>query len=190
MSQQPITTKILADAFLHYPLMKYAFEERAEEERSKSLHELYKCCTSACNKYGGVITTDDKQGALIWLSGKNFPLGLMREIKSDMWTIPFQLGVKPTLRLMNHDNVPEGWIKKNAGEKMGYIWCVGVNAKERGKGHSKKLPRLPICTCFSQKLNGRGARRTIRSNLYDTRFFPMESRKRPLFLRATSVTLT
>ena len=153
MSQQPNATKILAEAFLHYPLMKYAFEERTVEERSKSLHHLYKCCISACNKYGGVIITEDNQGALIWLSGKNFPLGLMREIKSDMWTIPFRLGVKPTLRLMNHDNVPEGWIKKNAGEKMGYIWCVGINANERGKGYSRKLIDESIAQMRAQGMN-------------------------------------
>ena len=130
---------ILADAFLHYPLMKYAFEGRTEEVRSKGLHHLYTHCSKAASIYGGVIITPDQQGALIWLPGTHFPLGLMREIKSGMAAIPFKLGAKTTLRLMNHDGVPEGWIAKNAGENYGYIWCLGVAASQRGKGYSRKL---------------------------------------------------
>ena len=145
--------KILADAFLHYPLMKYAFEGRTEAERSSSLRHLYSRCTSAAAMYGGVLTTENNQGALIWLSGKHFPLGLIRETKSGMGAIPFLLGAKATLRLMNHDSVPEGWIRKNAGEKMGYIWCVGVNASERGKGYSRILIENSIAQMRRQGMN-------------------------------------
>lgn len=145
--------KILADAFLHYPLMQYAFERKPEEVRAKGLNHLYTHCTNAASFYGGVILTADKQGALIWLPGKHFPLGLMREIKSGMWTIPFVLGVKPTLRLMNHDAEPEGWIKKNAGKNYGYIWCVGLNASSRGKGYSRKLIDQAISQMRAQGMN-------------------------------------
>jgi ribosomal protein S18 acetylase RimI-like enzyme len=145
--------KILADAFLHYPLMQYAFEGRSEEERAKALHQMYSCCVPAAALYGGVILSEGKQGALIWLNGKNFPLGLLREIKSSMWTIPFHLGAKTTLRLMNHDAVSEGWIAKNAGEKFGYIWCVGVNANSRGKGYSKKIIDQAITDMRAQGMN-------------------------------------
>lgn len=131
--------KILGDAFLHYPLMQYAFEGRTEEERSNGLHGLYAPCSKAASIYGGAILTPDQQGALIWLPGKHFPLGLLREIKSGMAAIPFKLGAKATLRLMNHDVVPEGWIAKNAKKNYGYIWVVGVAASQRGKGYSRQL---------------------------------------------------
>lgn len=143
---------ILADAFLHYPLMQYAFEGRTEETRSKGLLHLYTSCAAASSKFGGVIVTPDKNGALIWLSGQNFPLGLMREIKSGMATIPFNLGPKATLRLINHDAVPEGWIRRQAGEKMGYIWCLGVAASQRGKGYSRVLIEQSIVDMRRQGL--------------------------------------
>lgn len=153
MSSSNKVGEILAYAFLHYPLMKYAFEGKSEAQRTDSLNHLYTRCTSASIKYGGVITTENSRGALIWLSGKNFPLGLWREIKSGMGTIPFNLGAKATLRLVNHDTVPEGWIRKNAGEKMGYIWCIGVNFNERGKGYSRKLIDESISQMRAQGMN-------------------------------------
>jgi ribosomal protein S18 acetylase RimI-like enzyme len=143
---------ILANAFLHYPLMQYAFEGRTEEARSKGLLNLYTSCAAASSKFGGVIVTPDKNGALIWLPGQNFPLGLLREIKSGMATIPFKLGPKATLRLINHDAVPEGWIRQQASEKMGYIWCLGVAASQRGKGYSRVLIEQSIADMRRQGL--------------------------------------
>lgn len=144
---------ILADSFLHYPLMQYAFDGRSEEQRRQGLRQLYSRCTVAAAKYGGVITSGEHKGALIWLPGKNYPLGLFREFMSGMAPLPFKLGFKTTLRLVNHDSVPEGWIRKNAGEKMGYIWCVGVAASERGKGYSRILIEQCIADMKAQGMN-------------------------------------
>ncbi len=144
---------ILANAFLQYPLMKYAFEGRTETERSEGVNTLYSRCAAASAMYGGVITTEDNKGALIWLPGKHFPLGLLREIKSGMGAIPFKLGAKTTLRLMKHDSVPEGWIQKNAGKKMGYIWCVGVHISSRGKGYCRLLVDKSIAQMRAQGMN-------------------------------------
>ena len=138
MSKSP-AAEILASSFLQYPLMEYAFERHSEETRHKHLYQLYRFCSRATELFGGTIVTPDMQGALIWLPGKNFPLNLSHEIKSGMWTIPFRVGVLATLRLMKHDAVPEGWIKKNAGANFGYIWCVGVKSSARRKGYSRKL---------------------------------------------------
>jgi GNAT superfamily N-acetyltransferase len=130
---------ILAEAFLHYPLMLHAFEGCSEEERAKKILQMHTHCAKASKLYGGLIITPDEQGAIAWLNGKNFPLGLLREIKGGMAILSLKLGVKSTLRLMNHDAVPESWMKKNASMKMGYIWNIGVSENARGKGYSRKL---------------------------------------------------
>jgi GNAT superfamily N-acetyltransferase len=145
-SQANRAAEILADSFLHYPLMRYAFEESPEEKRLKCLNQLYHECCRAAAMFGGVLITPDQKGALIWLPGNNFPLSLHHEIKSGMWKIPIEVGIKATLRLMNHDTVSENWIKKNANKNFGYIWCVGVNAASRGKGYS----RILIDECIQQ----------------------------------------
>ena len=153
MPDKPEAGVILADAFLHYPLMQYAFAGQSEQARKAGLHQLYKHCSKAASIYGGVVVTPDQQGALIWLPGKHFPLGLKHELNSGMWKIPLQLGLKTTLRLISHDSVPEGWIAKNAGKNYGYIWCVGVNASARGKGYSRQLIEQSIVDMRAQGMN-------------------------------------
>lgn len=138
-TKRQIAARVLAGAFLQYPLMKFAFEGHTEQERAAMLLKLYTGCVSAANIYGGVNTRPDNLGAVIWLPGKSFPLTLSMEIRSGMWTLPVQLGQKATLRLMNHDKESEGWIKKNAGRNMGYIWCIGVAIQARGRGYSRVL---------------------------------------------------
>jgi GNAT superfamily N-acetyltransferase len=119
--------------------MKFAFEGHTEAERAALLFKLYTGCVSAAKIYGGIHTTPDDLGAVIWLPGRYFPLTLTMEIRSGMWTLPVQLGQRATLRLMSHDRESEGWIKKHAGRNMGYIWCVGVSVQARGRGYSRAL---------------------------------------------------
>lgn len=144
---------ILGQAFLHYPLMQYAFEGRTEAKRAAALKQLYVPCSFACAKYGGVLLSPDQKGALIWLPDKYFPLGLYREITSGMVTLPFKVGIKSTLRLINHDSTPEGWIAKNAKRNYGYIWCVGVDESARGKGYSRLLIDQAIADMREQEIN-------------------------------------
>jgi ribosomal protein S18 acetylase RimI-like enzyme len=147
---------VIATAFLHYPLMQYAFEGYTEQHRLALLNNLYNRCVGASAKYGGVLATPDNLGAVIWLPGKNFPLSLFQEIASGMVAIPFEIGFKSTLRLINHDSEPEGWIKKQAGPNMGYIWCIGVLEQARGKGYSRllieqsmeQMGKLRLTTCW------------------------------------------
>ena len=138
--------RINAEAFLHYPLMTYAFEGMSDEQRARQLLTLHTKCVKASAMYGGVITRPDELGALIWLPGQNFTLSLPNEILSGMATLPLLLGPKATLRLMRHDGESEGCIKKNAGPGMAYIWCVGIAPSARGRGYG----RILIDQCIDQ----------------------------------------
>jgi hypothetical protein len=149
MSVNQTAAAILADSFLHYPLMRFAFGCN-EQERSLKLHKLFAKSVAAASRYGGVIVSEDATAALTWLPGRSFPLSLWRELNAGMLAIPLQVGIKPTLRLMNHDIIPESWIGKHAGEKMGYIWCVGVQAGQRGKGLSRGIIKQSIAQMRAQ----------------------------------------
>lgn len=148
-----VASSLLADAFLHYPLMLHAFQGLTEQERHLKLLKLYNRCSQACHQYGGSLITPQSEGALIWLPGTAFPLGLMRELKSGMGFLPFELGLRSTLRLVQHDSVPEGWIRDHAGKQMGYIWCVGVSEAHRGKGISRILIDESILQMQQQGIN-------------------------------------
>ena len=100
-----------------------------------------------------MIVREDVNAALTWLPGNYFPLTLWDELRTGMLAIPLQIGIKPTLRLINHDTVPESWIGKHAGEKMGYIWCVGVKADQRGKGYSRLLIDQSIADMKARGMN-------------------------------------
>ena len=145
--------RILANAFLHYPLMLYAFEGKSEQQRLALINRLFNRCVSAAYIYGGIILTPDNLGAVIWLPKQNFQLTLMHEIRSGMALIPLEIGIKPTLRLMNHDAQSEGWLRKNASNKMGYIWNIGVLPEAREKGYSRQLIDQSVEQMRSQGLN-------------------------------------
>jgi GNAT superfamily N-acetyltransferase len=139
MSKNDIASQVIADAFFNYATMTYAFGGYSEAQRMAGTQKLFRRCVAAADKFGGIVTTPDNKGALIWLSGDYFPMGIVNEITSGMLAIPFEIGVKPTLRLMGHEQDSEVWIKKNSSGKMGYIWCVGVLEEMRGKGLSRVL---------------------------------------------------
>ena len=70
-----------------------------------------------------------------------------------MVTLPFKVGIKSTLRLINHDITPEGWIAKNAKGNYGYIWCVVVDESARGKGNCRLLIDHAIADMREQEIN-------------------------------------
>lgn len=139
LNDNHIAGEILAEAFKHYPLIQHAFDGSSEQRKTQGLMALYTGCAGASFLYGGVELHPSKQGALVWLHGMHFPMGIVKELKSGMLQIPFKAGLLPVLRLVNHDKIAETWIRKNAGEKMGYIWCVGVLSDARGKGICRNL---------------------------------------------------
>lgn len=152
MHTYAIAGQVLGAAFKHYPLMEYAFNGFGEQKKMIALQNLYTHCAKATVKYGGLILTEDKKGALIWLPSENFQLGMWRELISGMALIPFKIGFKATLRLTAHDAEAEGWIRKNSGSKMGYIWVVGVLASAQGKGYSRWLIDRAIADMKQQGL--------------------------------------
>lgn len=145
-------SQIFAAAFSQYPLMQYAFEGCSEEKKARGRLALYTHCAKAAQIYGGLHLTDDEQGAIIWLPSQHYQLGLWREFVSGMVAIPFKLGPKATLRLINHEAVLDNWIRKHAGDKMGYVWVVGVLANARGKGYSRWLIEKAIADMKAQGL--------------------------------------
>ncbi|HLP50082.1 MAG TPA: GNAT family N-acetyltransferase [Chitinophagales bacterium] len=153
MQNYKLAGAIMGEAFYNYPLMLHAFKGYSDAERAKRVNHLYTSVAATAIMYGGLIVTPDEQGAITWLSGKHFPLGLYREIKSGMATLPIKLGLKPTNKLVQHDNPPEAWIRKNAGEKMGYIWTLGVRTAAQGKGLSRQLIEQSITDMRAQGLS-------------------------------------
>lgn len=136
--------QVLGEAFLDYPLMRYAFEGQSPERYRRSVFTLYGCCANGCASYGNTFLHPSGHGALTYLSGDFFPMGLWKELQTGFLAVPFTLGLKATLRLIKHEEEVEPWIRKNASKSMGYIWCIGVRPSAQGKGYSREMIELAV----------------------------------------------
>ncbi|CAK4614134.1 hypothetical protein LEN26_015602 [Aphanomyces euteiches] len=124
--------------------MKYAFEGHSDQEQLEKLIVMYRIMTAGVMVYGGVVETTDGTGALHWISGKNFPLGLWREIQYGALSLPFKLGFRVVHRLAKHDSESQEYVLKHASKSMGWIWTVGVAPEGQGKGHCRYLIETAI----------------------------------------------
>ncbi|KAF0718118.1 hypothetical protein As57867_001879, partial [Aphanomyces stellatus] len=84
---------------------------------------MFRGCAEGARLFGGIVQTEDKDGALLWLPGPKAPLGLWRELQTSLVTLPFQIGLRQTWRLMSHDEGVMQYILQHANiHQMGYIW--------------------------------------------------------------------
>ena len=136
--------QVLGEAFLDYPLMRYACDGQSPEKYKKSFFTLYGCCANGCAAYGNTFLHPSGDGALTYPSGDSFPMGLWKELQTGFLAVPLNLGLKATLRLIKHEEEVEPWIRKNASKSMGYIWCIGVRPSAQGKGYSREMMDLAV----------------------------------------------
>ncbi|KAF0701641.1 Aste57867_7936 [Aphanomyces stellatus] len=126
-NQTDVVGDVLAVAFLHYPVMDFAFEGESEAAQARKLKIMFQCCANAARLFDGTIQTEDKDGALLWLPGPKAPLGLWRELRAD---------VAPHVP----DKEVLQYVTKQVNVKqMGLIWLVGVEHKSQGKGYCRIL---------------------------------------------------
>ncbi|KAF0701640.1 Aste57867_7935 [Aphanomyces stellatus] len=131
---------VLAAAFLHYPVMDFAFQGESEAEQARKLQIMFRFCANAARLYGGSAFTEEKDGALLWLPGSKVPLGLWRELRAGVAALPFQIGLRQVCRLMAHDvDVMQNILDRANMKQMGLIWLVGVEPTSQGKGYCRIL---------------------------------------------------
>ncbi|KAG9403356.1 hypothetical protein AC1031_006001 [Aphanomyces cochlioides] len=118
--------RTLAQAFLDYPCMKYAFDGMTEAERLEKLTILERTVAVAALNFGGIVEAKDGNGALLWLAGKNFPLSLEQSEQSGITALP---------ALLEGNN----YAVQHASKTMGWIWVLGVAPESQGKGHGRYL---------------------------------------------------
>ncbi|KAF0697049.1 Aste57867_12233 [Aphanomyces stellatus] len=142
---QGTPAEVLAQAFLHYPSMDWAFEGESDAEQLRKLVITYDALLDAVQRYGGVVHASDGTGALLWLPGTHFPLGLWRELWTSIAALPFRIGFHATKRLSDHEDESIDYIVTHGTKStMGVIWNVGVAPAGRGKGHCRDMVRRAI----------------------------------------------
>ncbi|KAG9403367.1 hypothetical protein AC1031_006013 [Aphanomyces cochlioides] len=144
MADDMALAPVLAEAFLHYPSMDYSFEGESEESQLAKLVIVYKGLVEATRLYGKIVTSPDGTGALLWLPGKVFPLGLLREIRTSLVSLPFRIGFRPTWRLTSHEDASVDYIVEHGGPHIGVIWNVGVTPAGQRRGNCRFMIETAI----------------------------------------------
>ncbi|CAK4081513.1 unnamed protein product [Aphanomyces euteiches] len=142
--------RTLAQAFLHYPCMKYAFDGMTEAERLEKLTILERTVAVAALNFGGIVETKDGNGALLWLAGKNFPLSLEQSEQSGITELPALLGMTVIQRFASHTREGNNYVVQHAGKTMGWIWVLGVAPESQGKGHGRYLVEKAVADMRAQ----------------------------------------
>ena len=133
--------------------MEYAFQGHSDQDQLEKLIVLYRTLAVSAVAYGGVVETKDGSGALLWISGKHYPLGLWQVLQVGMISLPFQVGFRVLHRLAKHDTESQKYTVEHASKSMGWIWVVGVAPEGQGRGHCRYLMEKAIEEMRAQGMN-------------------------------------
>lgn len=136
-SQRKAIAEMLGSAFSKDPFMSYIFPDATT--RVQNLTKLFRPIINCALSYGGIEIASEGDAAVLWLSGKNFPLTLLPLIRSGLVWIPWQIGLPAFNRLQSHETVCEHKLQEKASDGFAYIWILGVHPKSTGQGLGKQM---------------------------------------------------
>ncbi|KAF0735312.1 hypothetical protein Ae201684_008224 [Aphanomyces euteiches] len=148
-----LVSRSLGRAFVNYPIMNFAFQGYTDAEQLQGLTALWYKVAAASSTYSGVVEVEDGNGAICWLPRNQYPLGLWKELKSGMITLPFQVGFRPLSRIVRHYHESEKYTLEHASANAGWICVVGVAPEGQGKGHCRRMMETAIDAMRAQGMD-------------------------------------
>ena len=137
VAQQKTAAGALGQAFSQDPFMAYLLPNATA--RVKQLTKLFLPMLRCSLRYGGVEVPPGGGGALAWLSGSDYPLRFSQIVRSGMIWTPSFIGISAFNRLRAHEIDCGQALKENATENFAYIWLVGVQPDQAGRGLGKPM---------------------------------------------------
>ena len=136
-TQQTRAAASLAEAFAEDPFMTYLWPNATT--RVPKLTQLFRPIIRCSLRYGGVEVAPEEAGALAWLSGEHFPLGLAQLFRSGLIWTPLQIGLPAFGRLQDHETPCEHALVERAPNGFTYLWVLGVHPQAAGRGFAKQM---------------------------------------------------
>lgn len=124
-----------------------------ETAREARLPVLYLRVINACVRYGGVEFDERRQGAVCWLRGRHFPLGLAHLGNRDLFLILSTLRPCAFWRLVRHELPIERRMTEVAGRRFACLWIMGVDPAAQGRGLGGLLVRQTLERMKEQDLD-------------------------------------
>ena len=148
-SDLAILSRVMSRAFFTNPTTLYCLPD--ESGRSDKLDWFLRIALRCGQKYGSVHTTDEEEGAAIWLSPSHVYLSLFQLLKQGFSTAPFRLGMGPLGRLFNCLNYFEKLQKSDMPDDHWYLFLLAVDPPQQGKGIGRRLIRPILQRADSEK---------------------------------------
>ena len=134
---------VLALAFQDYPLLRYAFPDKAEREQMVPYYcqmVLYYAI-----RYGEAYATSSAfKGIAAWITSDYFPMTFWKIIRAVPMSIigGFGRGAgKGSSRMKHAGNYIDAMHKRHAPFKHWFFLIIGVAPQSQGKGYASKLIR-------------------------------------------------
>ncbi len=152
---------VLARAFQDEPLWSWVLPSESKRQR---VLPWFNAVRARCGRrYGEVHTTADKvEGAAIWISPGEYPIGFVRAMLLGWILAPLKLGPAGFGRVMRAANQLERLHKRDVPPRHWYLFALGVDPPRQGQGIGGALmqpilaradaDRLP---CYLESLNPR-----------------------------------
>ncbi len=138
--QIPAIARVLADAFVDYPLYTYAIPD--PKKRVNALQALFEVEATYALKYGSIYATSDLlEGVMYCLPSDAMFLSNWRMIKSGALKIPLKMGTGFIKKQGVISSVHEDMRAKHANFPHTYLWNIGVKPELKGQGHAGRLVR-------------------------------------------------
>lgn len=132
-------SQVMARAFRADPVYTHLFPD--EDERLRSLEEIWDALIGYSLVYGRVYTTSTVQGAACWLSPGNTEITLWRMLRTGLALQRAVMRFRPAARRQMLPAVT--YMDKNhkrlATEPHWYLWALGVEPDCQGQGIGGKL---------------------------------------------------
>jgi ribosomal protein S18 acetylase RimI-like enzyme len=124
---------ILTRSFIDNRSINYTVKQ--DKKREQRIRKLMEYSFEVCNMFGDAFLTDDKKGCVLILMPDKKKTSL-KSVMLDVKLILSVIGISNVKKAMNREDA----IKKvHPDELLYYLWFIGVQPSEQGKGIGSSL---------------------------------------------------
>jgi ribosomal protein S18 acetylase RimI-like enzyme len=127
----------LSRAFMNDPLQKYVFPDADERSQKSPAH--FEAILRYGYLFGEVYTTQNMEGAVVWLPPGNTDITPDKAEKGGLGDIPALLGEDAAARFFSVMDFLDPFHKTDAAEPHWYTMVIGVDPAFCGLGYGKAL---------------------------------------------------
>ncbi len=136
--------RMLARAFVHDPLMLFAYGDGSEERSTEGGYYYFQFPLKYCLHYGEVYApTSDLEGAAAWMPSDKWPITFWKMIRVTSIWLMMKVVCKFGIGIMNR-MMPVGRHLDETHKRLApfdhlYLQTLGVDPEHQGKGYASRL---------------------------------------------------